>query len=212
MLWMVTPFPQEGCLWVGGASFDWTANKKKTKKTKPKNQETLAVSADGMERGRRRFGPQEITGADWLVGGIMADVGVVCRCLLIWWLWCTGGLWVDGYVESPPHFSTVMPATEKEQWHVTAGQTLIGFNWCTSLTGTYLGSAQSTAPPHFLPSFPPLPPSIYERVLLEVWLFASMVYFTHNHVQINKTFTALYGQTFSIHWSIALLTATWKHW
>lgn len=30
-----------------------------------------------------------------------------------------------------------------------------------------------------------------------------MVYFTHNHVQINKTFTALYGHTFSIHWSIS---------
>lgn len=70
---MVTPFPKRGvCGWAGRASTEQLKKKPKTKKP-----ETLAVSADGMERGRRRFGPQEITGADWLVGGIMADVGVV---------------------------------------------------------------------------------------------------------------------------------------
>lgn len=65
---------QEGCLWVGGAS-ERRLNSSKDKN--PRKERTGAVSADGMERGRRRFGPQEITGADWLVGGIMADVGVV---------------------------------------------------------------------------------------------------------------------------------------
>lgn len=44
---------------------------------------------------------------------------------------------------------------------------------------------------------------ICEGLHLKIKGVASMVYFTHNHVQINKTFTALYGQTFSIHWFIS---------
>lgn len=44
---------------------------------------------------------------------------------------------------------------------------------------------------------------ICEGLHLKIKGVASMVYFTHNHVQINKTFTASYGQTFSIHWFIS---------
>lgn len=43
---------------------------------------------------------------------------------------------------------------------------------------------------------------ICEGLRLSIKGVASMVYFTHYHVQIKETFTALYGHTLSIHWLI----------
>lgn len=127
-------------VFVGGRGelrLNSSKKKPKTKKTKKKTTSRFSRwHGEGAETVWATGDHRSWLAGWWNHGGCRGG----CRCLLIWWLWCTGGLWVDGYVESPPHFSTVMPATEKEQWHVTVGQTLIGFNSCTSLTGTYLGS------------------------------------------------------------------------
>lgn len=79
-------------------------------------QKATSRLADGMER---RFGQrsQELIGwfvESWRMQG--------CRCLLIGWLWCTGGLWVDGYVRE---LNPTPLWSQGGQWCVKVGQTLI---------------------------------------------------------------------------------------
>lgn len=83
-------------------------------------------------RGLRRFGQrsQELIGwfvESWLMRG--------CRCLLIGWLWCTEGLWVDGYVRKlNPTPSRLWCLLEGGRWCVKVNKTLIVFTFSNTLT------------------------------------------------------------------------------
>ena len=77
MLWIVTPFPRGLC-----------NNSSKRSHLAAWLSRWHGEGGDDLARGHRSWFGWFVE--SWWMQG--------CRCLLIGWLWCTGGLWVDGYV------------------------------------------------------------------------------------------------------------------